>query len=319
MTNFNIDKTYMLGANEGSNQRTANNLIVLHETTNVGAKNNASYFKNYWESTQTYVQYVVGDGGKVYQVGAEGYVAWGAGSYANANAPVQIELARTYDKATFEKDYVAFVNFARAKAKQFGIPVELDTSNERGIKTHYWLSKNVWGNHEDPVKSYLQPIWEITQEQLAHDIATGVGEATIEPAPQTPTRDVITIKHGPITGIAGWTADGKIIPGSNSKLLNASNWKSNGIKKVNGLPMYQIATDEYVPKKYTDQAGIVTINAIAGISAVNSKGEKLNHTLKDLTQWKTTDKLYSIAGRDYFKIATDEYVDVFYTIGGGNK
>ncbi|WP_164505130.1 peptidoglycan recognition protein family protein [Companilactobacillus hulinensis] len=319
MTEFNIDKTYMLGANEGSNQKAANNLIVLHETTNVGAKNNAIYFKNNVNTAQTYVQYVVGDGGKIYQVGAEGYVAWGAGSYANANAPVQIELARTYDRKTFEKDYATFVNLARAKADQFGIPVELDTSNKRGIKTHLWVSNNVWGSHVDPVQSYLKPTWGITQEQLAHDIAHGIGENVVEPAPQTPNRDVITIKHGPVTGIAGWTADGKIIPGSNSKLVNASNWKTSGLKKINGLPMYQIATDEFIPKKYTDQANVVTVNAIAGIAAVNSKGNKLDKILKDLTQWKTDDVLYSIAGRDYFKVATDEYVDAFYTIGGGNK
>lgn len=319
MTNFNIDKTYMLGANEGSSQRTANNLIVLHETTNVGAKNNASYFKKYWNSSYTYTQYVIGDGGKIYQVGEDGYVAWGAGDYANTNAPVQIELARTYNKATFEKDYAAFVNFARAKANQYGIPVELDTSNPRGIKTHYWISNNVWGSHEDPVQSYLEPIWGITQEQLAHDIATGIGETIVEPAPQTPNRDQITIKHGPITGIAGWNLKGEIIPGSNTKLVNASSWKTASLKKINGLPMYQIATDEFVPKKYTDQAGVVTINAIAGVNTVNFKGIKLGHVLHDLSQWKTEDKFYTINGNNYFKVATDEYVESYYTLGGGNK
>jgi len=319
MAEFNIDKTYMLGANEGSSQRAANNLIVLHETTNVGAKNNAIYFKNNINTAQTYTQFVVGDGGKIYQVGAEGYVAWGAGSYANANSPVQIELARTYDRATFEKDYATFIKLARAKAKQFGIPVELDTANQRGIKTHYWISKNIWGSHIDPVQSYLQPTWGISQEQLAQDIANGIGETVIEPAPQTPKRDQITIEHGPTTGIAGWNSQGDMIPGSNSKLVNASTWKTVGIKNINGLPMYQIATDEFVPKKYTDQAGVVTINAISGISPVNSKGQMLNKTFKDLSQWKTEDKLYRINGNDYFKVATDEYVDCFNTIGGGNK
>jgi len=83
--------------------------------------------------------------------------------------------------------------------------------------------------------------------------------------------------------------------------------------------MYQIATDEFVPKKYTDQAGVVTINAISGVSPINYKGQTLNKTFKDLSQWKTDDKLYRINGRDYFKVATDEYVDCFNTIGGGNK
>ena len=319
MAEFNIDKTYMLSENEGSSQRTVNNLIVLHETTNVGAKNNAIYFKNNINTAQTYTQFVVGDGGKIYQVGAEGYVAWGAGSYANANAPVQIELARTYDKATFEKDYAIFIKLARAKAKQFGIPVELDTANQRGIKTHYWISKNIWGSHVDPVQSYLQPAWGISQERLARDIANGIGETVVEPVPQTPKRDQITIKHGPVTGIAGWNSKGEIIPGSNSKLVNASSWKAVGIKNINGLPMYQIAADEFVPKKYTDQAGLVTINAVDGVSPINLKGQMLNKIFKDLSQWKVEDRLYQINGRNYFKVATDEYVDCFNTIGGGNK
>jgi len=319
---FDIDKTYMLSTNEGSNQKAANNLIVLHETTNVGAKNNAIYFKNNVNTIQTYVQYVVGDGGKIYQVGSDGYVAWAAGSYANTNSPVQIELARTYDKGTFEKDYSTFVNLARAKAKQFGIPVELDTSNQRGIKTHLWISNNIWGNHVDPVQSYLKPTWGITQEQLAHDIANGIGETVVNPTPQLPNRNVITIKDGPVSGIAGWTADGQIIPGSNSKLVNTSNWKSSGIKQINGLPMYKIATNEYVPKKYTDQANIVTINSIGGINSVKSSGEKNDGDeikFKDLSCWEATDRLYHIAGRDYFKISVNEYIDAFYTICGGNK
>lgn len=319
MTNFDIDKKYAFGANEGSSDKViSNQYIILHETTNVGGWNNAEFLKREWWNYKAYVQYVIGDGGKIYQLSDEGYIAWAAGDYVNYRSPVQIELARTYDKATFEKDYAAFINFARAKAVQYGIPLTLDTSGN-GVKTHLWVSNNIWGNHQDPVKSYLQPTWGITQEQLAHDIATGIGGNTIvEPAPQTPNRDQVTIKHGPITGIAGWTIKGTIVPGSNTKLVNASNWKTAGIKKINGLAMYKIATDEFVPKKYTDQAGIVTINAIAGIAVVNSKGDKLDEIVKDLTQWKTDDVIYNIAGRDYFKIATDEYVDAYYTMGGGN-
>ena len=53
---FNVDNTFALGTYEGSSVRTANKFIVLHETTNIGAKANASYFKNNWATTQTYVQ-----------------------------------------------------------------------------------------------------------------------------------------------------------------------------------------------------------------------------------------------------------------------
>jgi N-acetylmuramoyl-L-alanine amidase. len=149
--NFNIDNTFCVRNLWRFISTNSQQIYVLHETTNIGAKANASYFKNNWSTSQTYVQYVIGDGGKIYRVGADGYEAWGAGSYANANSPVQIELARTTDKATFKKDYEVFVNFARAKAQEFGIPTTLDAYGN-GIKTHKWISDNIWGSHTDPFK-----------------------------------------------------------------------------------------------------------------------------------------------------------------------
>jgi len=331
MAQFNINTQYALGANEGSSQRTNNMFIILHETTNVGAANNAIYFKNNWSTTQTYVQYVIGDGGKIYQVGSDGYVAWGAGSYANANSPVQIELARTNDKATFQKDYETFVNFARYKAQQFGIPCTLDTGGkyDKGIKTHYWVSQNIWGSHIDPVQSYLYPKWGITQEQLAHDIAYGIngtsggstgGSST---KPSTPARNVVTVQNGPSTGIAGWNSKGEIVAGSNTTFVNGSSWQSAGIKIINGLPMYKVATDEYIPKKYTDQAGIITINAIKGIVAYDGNGNSISgteRTFTDFSKWQSPDSgVKVINGTIYFQVATNEYISAFYTIGGGNK
>lgn len=326
MAEFNIDYTYALGSNEGSSSRvSANKYIVLHETTNVGARANASYFKNNWASTETYVQYVIGDGGKIYGVGSEGYVAWAAGSVANANSPVQIELARTNDRATFEKDYATFVNFTRAKAQEYGIPLTLDTAGN-GVKTHYWVSQNIWGTHIDPVLSYLKPAWGITQEQLAHDIQYGINGGSSTPTqPDKPSiaRNVVTVKGGPSTGIAGWNSNGEIIPGTNSTFVNGTSWLTEHIELINGLPMYQVSTDEYIPKKYTDQAGIITINAIAGITAINSKGEEYKgseKTFTDQSKWLSDDNgVRVINGRLCFQVSTDQFIDAFYTIGGGNK
>ncbi|MQS44231.1 peptidoglycan recognition family protein [Companilactobacillus mishanensis] len=328
MTEFNIDTSLALSDGEGSSKRVdSNKYIVLHETTNNGAWNNAHNEKVNWATQEAYVQYIIGDGGKIYSVGSEGYQAWGAGSYVNANSPVQIELARTDDEATFKKDYATYVEFARSKAKQFGIPCVLDESGN-GVKTHYWVSKNIWGNHTDPVQSYLLPHWGITQEQLAHDIANGLdgdGSSFKPVTPITPqvSRDVVTIQGGPATGIAGWNSKGEIIKGSNSTFVNGTSWKANHIQLVNGLPMYQVSTDEFIPKKYTDQAGIITINAIAGVDAVNSKGEKWNNsstTFSDMSKWQSLDNgCKVINNRLCFQVSTDQFIDAFYTIGGGNK
>ncbi|MCS8617851.1 peptidoglycan recognition protein family protein, partial [Latilactobacillus curvatus] len=169
---YSIDNTYKLADNEGSAYKTSNNYIILHDVgTESKAWENASYLKRAWLSTQSYVQYYVGDGGKVFAGGAEGYQAWGAGAVANAGSPVQIELAHTYDKVQFAKDYAAYVNLARNSAIKYGIPLTLD-GNGRGIKTHLWVTNNIWGNHTDPY-DYLAR-FGVTKQKLAHDLQTGL-------------------------------------------------------------------------------------------------------------------------------------------------
>ncbi|HAQ8459081.1 TPA: N-acetylmuramoyl-L-alanine amidase, partial [Enterococcus faecium] len=88
---YTINNEFNLGVNEGSSQVANNQYILLHETANETAtgRNEAQYMKRSWYNA--YTAYIVGDGGIVYQVGQPGYVQYGAGSYANANSPVQIE------------------------------------------------------------------------------------------------------------------------------------------------------------------------------------------------------------------------------------
>lgn len=177
---YSIDTTYN---QMRSSQRTTNNYIILHETGGVApAINNAQYFNREWRNAGTYSSHVVGDGGDVYQISPEGYVQWGAGSYANARSPVQIELARTNDKATFEKDYKAYVNLARDMAKKYNIPLTLDGAG-RGIKSHSWVSNNIWGDHVDPY-GYLRQ-WGISKADLAQDLRTGLDDSDDADASKT--------------------------------------------------------------------------------------------------------------------------------------
>ncbi|MCF1585247.1 SH3 domain-containing protein [Tetragenococcus koreensis] len=177
---YSIDTTYN---QTRSSQRTNNNYIILHETGGVApAINNAQYFNREWRNAGTYSSHVVGDGGKVYQISPDGYVQWGAGSYANARSPVQIELARTNDKATFEKDYKAYVNLARDMAKKYNIPLTLDGAG-RGIKSHSWVSNNIWGDHTDPYGYLAQ--WGISKADLAQDLRTGLNDSDDADASKT--------------------------------------------------------------------------------------------------------------------------------------
>jgi len=313
---FNINRNYELAENEGSSTRTANKFIVLHETTNIGAKANASYFKNNWATTQTYTQYVIGDGGKIYQVGADGYQAWGAGSYANANSPVQIELARTTDKATFKKDYATFVNFARSKAQEFSIPTTLDAYGN-GIKTHYWVSQNIWGTHDDPVQSYLEPFWGITQEQLAHDIAVGI-EDVVEPKKTfTNINNVVTVLNDNIKGYTTYKLDGSANPTTN--IAPNTGWVSLGIEMINGKPHYLIGRDIYIPQSITTFKGKVLINSDIPVHAVNLKGEVVGANLDGGSAWKYA-AVVNVPKVGYcYKIATDMYLSLKYAQGSGFK
>ncbi|MSD84757.1 N-acetylmuramidase, partial (plasmid) [Lactobacillus curvatus] len=110
--------------------------------------------------------------GKVYRVGADGYVSWGAGTWGNANAPVQVELARTTNDAQFKVDYAVYVSLLRDSANKFGISTDLDTGY--GIVTHKWITDNVWGDHQDPY-GYLAS-HGITKAQFAQDLKTGLPE-----------------------------------------------------------------------------------------------------------------------------------------------
>lgn len=186
---YNINKEFALGANEGSAQIANRLYIILHDVgAESGARNNAAYFKNNVASEAPYTAFVVGDGGQVYQVGEPGYVQWGAGTIANANSPVQIELAHTSDPETFKKDYAVYIELARDMAAQYGIPTTLDAggAGTPGIKSHLWVTQHIWGDHTDPY-GYLAR-WGITKEKLAADLANGtttVDASTSAPAAQT--------------------------------------------------------------------------------------------------------------------------------------
>ncbi len=169
---YTINNEFNLGVNEGSSQVANNQYILLHETANETAtgRNEAQYMQRSW--TSAYTAYIVGDGGIVYQVGQLGYVQYGAGSYANANSPVQIELQHTHDKETFEKNYKVYVELARDSAMKYGIPLTLDTPyNQPGIKSHLWVTQNIWGDHTDPY-GYLSEMG-VSKEKLAYDLAHG--------------------------------------------------------------------------------------------------------------------------------------------------
>lgn len=149
-----------------------NDFIILHESgnaNNVGLDSldrEVSYMTNNWQNA--FVTHFVGSGGRIVQLANVGYESWGAGSVANPRSYAQIELARTNDKAIFEKDYRAYIWLAKKLAGEAGIPLLLD-SNNNGIKTHKWVSDNLGDtDHTDPIAYFAS--WGISFDKLKQDI-----------------------------------------------------------------------------------------------------------------------------------------------------
>lgn len=190
-----IIKTFAFSSSQGSSQKTNPNLyIILHEVgvNNSPAKNNASYFKHNWATSETYATFVIGHDGD-YQVGTPGYVAWAALA-ANPYSPVQIEFERTNNREEFQKGYANYITLARYYAKKYGIPLTLDKgkAGTPGIKSHLWVTQHYGGDHTDPY-GYLAR-WGITKTKLAHDLAHGIsGYEDVTPSDSKPSHLTSTL------------------------------------------------------------------------------------------------------------------------------
>lgn len=172
------DKTFQLGAGQGASGQASRQYIIIHDTANDdnqgdnSAYNEASYMHNNWQSAYTHA---IAGWDKVYIVGEPGYIAYGAGSPANERSPFQIELAHYSDPTKQKQSYANYINAVREYAKIFNIPLTLDGAGN-GIKSHKWISDNLWGDHQDPY-SYLTRIG-ISKDQLIKDLANGIGGAS---------------------------------------------------------------------------------------------------------------------------------------------
>lgn len=149
---YKVIRKYALSGSQGSQYKTTGQMIVVHSTANIGAsaENNASFEKRTWKTNEAYVHFIAGDG-VVYAVGATGYQAWGAGGTANALAPVQIEMEETNDHAKFLRIVQTTAELIRDMAKKYHVPLVLNGSGSKGIKTHRWCAQH-WGetDHTDP-------------------------------------------------------------------------------------------------------------------------------------------------------------------------
>lgn len=236
------------------------NYVVAHESgngNNVGPNslnNEVNYMtRNYGNA---FVTHWVGSGGRVVQLMQPGKVSWGAGANANWQSYAQVELARTNDYNTFQKDYASYVNLLRDLAGKGGIPKTLDEGG-RGIKTHRWISWNIGGtDHTDPY-GYLKS-WGVSESKFKSDIKNGISGVTPKPNP-VPTKP--TVKP-----------DGSAVIPSKGNTVNFT-----GIKDIYGTNLW--VSNPYQVKEINGNRAVLTKNG--GIfAAVNVKDLKVVSSTK---------------------------------------
>ena len=273
------DYTYSLAANQGDSRKATSNYIIAHETGNANntgsnsAKNEAIYMKGHWQSAYTHA---IAGHDRVYIVGEPGYIAYGAGTVANGRSPFQIELARYSDKGLAIKAYHNYANAIREYAKKYSIPLTLDGAGN-GVKSHKWVSDNIWGDHQDPY-GYLSSIG-ISKAQFASDLKNGVG-STHAPSGLTNSKGIVRAR-----------ADGFLVnsKGEKTKHLVKANsaWKVVNIDKHGVL----IGSNEYLP-----------------FNNSNIKiGVKASDKFKSGSAWKVVSAVM-LDGKAYFQLSTTEFV-----------
>lgn len=159
--------------------------IIAHDSGNPAntgknaLENEVQYMSKNAIQGGAFTSHWVGGGGKIIQLAKTGFIQFGAGAKANPYAYAQVELARTNNSEQFKKDYLAYVWLLKKLAVEAGVPLTLNSGNsvnDKGIKTHHWVSQSLGGTtHTDP-DNYLAG-FGITLSQFAKDLAEGYAES----------------------------------------------------------------------------------------------------------------------------------------------
>lgn len=178
---YKIERRIIPGLTQGP--LVSSNFVVAHDSGNPNntgpnsLENEISFMTRNYKNAFT--SHWVGGGGKIVLLAEVGKFQGGAGYKANPYGYAHVELARTNNAETFKKDYAAYVWLLRKLADDGGIPKTFDKGsriNDKGIKSHEWITKNIGGTtHVDPF-GYLAS-FGITRAQFKKDIESGINES----------------------------------------------------------------------------------------------------------------------------------------------
>ncbi|TFJ92128.1 N-acetylmuramoyl-L-alanine amidase [Lentibacillus salicampi] len=201
-------------------------IVVAHESGNPNntgpdsLENEINYMKNNWNrGAKAYTSHWVGGGGRIVQLAETGKRQNGAGWPANGIAYAHVELARTDSKETFKEDYKAYVGLLRHLAKEANLPVTFDSNDDKGIKSHDWVRKNLGGTtHTDPF-AYLAS-HGVGKSQFAHDVENGIG-GEVEVSEPSTNKSILQMANEVIKGLHGnGHANRRVSLGVNQSVYN---------------------------------------------------------------------------------------------------
>lgn len=243
----------------------AKNYVIAHESGNAANSGPDSLEReiNYMNRTKTvFVSHWVGGGGKIVQVAPTGKLQYGAGPAANPVSVAHVELARTKNKATFKKDYEAYIWLLRKIADEYGLPKTLDTGNagKKGIKTHAWVTKFLGRTtHVDPY-SYLKS-FGVTKERFVRDIEKGIESNDLDKKFYTYAPDkLVTLKSVGIYSDKELTKEVKRYPKDTRLVVEKAVEDKNGVPRFKVPGGYMSANRKFV-KGYHTVKGTVTVLA----------------------------------------------------------
>jgi hypothetical protein len=120
----------------------------------------------------------------------------------------------------------------------------------------------------------------------------------------TPETSKTVIDTSSVTPI--YNSEGQKVDAS---LSAHTNWLTDGISTINGVKMYRVATDEWVPVSSVSLENTypTVYKTTSQTPLYSATGRLLPYSLKANTAWKVDEKVV-IGGVTYYRVATDEFV-----------
>lgn len=148
---------------------------------------------------------------------------------------------------------------------------------------------------------------------------------------------VITINYFPGYGVCCYDSNGNMNSESNKRFKTGTQWKFADQRIINGRIMYQVSTDEYIPKEYTQfgdgkedysfpaqSTSTITMkyNSNHGDLVYNSQGIPVDlNRQKSFTNGSSwiCNNSRIINNQEMFQVSSDEYIPLKYTSVGYNQ